>query len=94
MARSEIIERAIVKDAGNGIANRTHYMLDGALGFVRIRAIPAFLVGGLTHAADGCKWAVQNANHLADRNLLRRLDQGISALEPASAGQQARPLQS
>lgn len=93
MACCKIIERTIIEDAGNGIADRAHHMLDRALGFVRIGAIPTFLIGGLAHAADGGKRTIQDADHLPDGDVSRGLDQGIAAFETAPAGQQSRPFQ-
>jgi hypothetical protein len=77
----------MIEDAGNGITNRTHHMLNGTLSLVGIGAIPALLIGGFAHAADGSKWAVQDADHLTDGDLLGGLDEGVPAFETASAGQ-------
>ena len=87
MACCKIVERTIIEDAGNGITNRAHHVLDGALSLVCVGAVPAFLIRGLAHAADGGKWAIQYTDHLTDGDLPGGLDQGIAAFETASAGQ-------
>lgn len=93
MACCKIIKRTMIEDAGNGIADRTHHMLDRAFGFIRIGAIPAFLIRGFTHAADGGKWAIQYTDHLTDGDLPGWLDEGIAAFETPSTGQQSCPFQ-
>lgn len=82
----------MIEDAGNGIADRAHHMLDRAFGFIRIGAISAFLIRGLTHASDRGKWAIQYADHLTDSDLPGGLDEGVAAFETPSTGQQSCPF--
>ena len=87
MAGSEIVERVVVKDVGNGITHRTHHMLHRTLGVFGIGAVSAFLIGCLTHTSDGSEGAIQNANHLAEGDFSRRLDECIAALHPSTTGE-------
>ena len=89
MAGGKIVERVVVKDAGNGIPHRTHHMLYRTLGVFGIRAVSAFLIGGLAHTSDGSEGAIQNANHLAKGDLSRRLDECVAAFHPSTTGEEA-----
>ena len=80
MAGGEVVEGVVVQDTGNGITHRTHHMLHRTLGMFGIGAVSAFLIGRLAHTSDGSKGAIQNANHLPEGNLSRRLNQCVTAL--------------
>ena len=93
MAGGKIVERVVVKDVGNGISHRTHDMLYRTLGVFGIGAISAFLIGCLAHTSDGSEGAIQNANHLAEGDLSRRLDERVAALHPSTTGEEAGPFE-
>jgi hypothetical protein len=92
-AGGKVGERVVVQDTGDRIPDLSHDVLDRTLRIVGIRAIPAFLVGGLADTTDGGKRAVENADDLAERDVGRRLDQSVAAFHASPARQQACPLQ-
>ena len=63
-------------------------MLHGALRLIRVGTIAAFLVGRFTDAADWSERAVENADDLAKRDILRLLDKTVPSLDPSAAGEQ------
>ena len=89
----EISQCVVVQDSCNRIAYGSHDVLNRASRMVRVRAISAFLVGGLADASDRCQWAVENADDLPERNGIRRFDQPIAAFHASSAGQESGPLE-
>ncbi len=83
----------MVEHIGNRITHLSHRLLEGAGGFGGIGAIRAFLIGRLADAADRGQGAVQNADDLPKRDVLRGFSQGIPAPDPAAAGQQSGTLE-
>ena len=93
MPGDEVVERVVVQDIGNRITDRTHHVLHRTLGVFGIGTVPALLIGRLAHTSDGSEGAVQNANHLAEGNLSRRLNQCVAALHPSTTREETSSFQ-
>lgn len=93
MPGDEVVERVVVQDTGNGITHRTHRMLHRTSGMFGIGAVSAFLISRLAHTSDGSEGAIQNADHLTEGNLSRRLDQCVTALHPSTTREEAGSFQ-
>src|SRR5206468_6363291 len=93
VTRREVAELVVVQDVRDGVAHAEHRVLDRTALLLGIGTVAAFLIGGLADAADRREWAVQNSDHLADSDVLGRLDDAVSAGEPASAAQETRVLE-
>lgn len=93
MARGEIGQGVVIEDAGDRITYGAHDLLHGAPCLVGVRTVRAFLIGGLADAADWSKRAIEDANDLAERNVVWRLDQRIAALHAPPAGKKPGPFQ-
>lgn len=84
----------MVKNTGNGVADRAHYLLDRTLCFFRVRTFGAFLVGGLAHAADWSQRTVKDSNDLTQRNVFGLLDQSVAAFHASATRKQSGSFQS
>ena len=93
MSGDEVVERVVVQDPGDGITDRTHHVLYRTLRVFGIGAVSTFLIGRLTHTSDGSERAIQNADHLAEGDLSRRLDQCVAALHPSTTREEAGSFQ-
>lgn len=83
----------MIQNAGDRIPDLSHDVLNRTLWIVGIRAIPAFLIGGLADTTDGRKWSVEDADDLPKRDVVRRLNQAVAAFHSSTARQKPRPLQ-
>ena len=83
----------IIQDVGDGVANRSHDVLDRATGMISVRAVAAFLVGSFADTADGSQWSVKDSDDLSQGNLVRWFDQAVAALDASPAGEETGPLE-
>ncbi len=73
-------ERPIVEHMGDGVAGLDHDLPDCAT--FEVATVLARPVGGDRGAGDGRERPVENANDIADADLVRRTGQGVAAAPP------------
>ncbi len=83
----------MIEDAGDSITNRSHHLLHGTPGFIGVGTVVAFLVSGLTDAADWSERPIQRPNDLSECDLPRVLNKCVSPFDPASAGDKPRSFE-
>src|SRR5881409_1122521 len=82
VTRREVAELVVVQDVRDGVAHAEHRVLDRTALLLRIGTVAAFLIGGLADTADRREGAVQNSDHLAESDVLGRLDEAEPPVTP------------
>ncbi len=83
----------MVENIGNGIAHFSHGFLKRAGGLGGVRTVRTLLISRLTDTAYGSQWPVQNPDDLAERDVFRGFDEGVSAPDSTAARQQTGAFQ-